>query len=136
VLQKIQEKWAPLQKVSKAMIAQELQQTLATTEVYRHESMVLIQDDTEECFSLSWGERIYHFKICDLIKFRRAIFSIDLVALCDSKHGGVELVRVPHLDSHFVLSLRDILVFRELLSGGFTMLQLNSMVSRALVSPF
>jgi hypothetical protein len=105
-------------------------------EVFRHKSLAVNQCDVSEMFTLTLGTQQLIFKLCDLISFKKKIFDIDLVLLFDAYHRDMDIIYLPHIDRHLILSLEEILNLRELLSGTFAMLQINSQVQRSLYNPF
>lgn len=107
-----------------------------STEIYRHDSFALSQCDTRELYTLRFGSEELSFKLCDLIAFKKKIFAIDLKLLFEIEHADIEILYLAHLDRHILLSIEDILNLRELLSGTFTLLHLNSLIHRALYNPF
>jgi len=58
--------------------------------------------------------------------------SLDIVELMDSAAPDVEVIHLPNCDRFLVLSLREILQFRELLNGTFDTLALNSSIQKIL----
>jgi hypothetical protein len=108
----------------------------SSNEVFRHKSLVIDQCDTSELFTMTLGEEKISFRLCDLLSFKKKIFSIDLVQLFDVSYRDVEIIYLPNLDRHLLLSLEDLLSVRELLTGTFAILQLNSQVQRFLHNPF
>jgi hypothetical protein len=105
-------------------------------EVYRHRDLVLSQCDANELFSIELNGQLVEFRLCDLVSFKKKLFSIDLTKLFNTESADIEIIYLSHLDAHIILSIDDILGLRELLSGGFTLLQLNSVIHRALYDPF
>ena len=106
------------------------------SEVYSYQNLSLSQYDQRELFAIEWNGISLEFKLCDLIAFKKKLFAIDLSMMFDTAQPDIEVIYLPGLDMHLILGLEDILNFRELLSGGFTLLTLNSMVHRALYNPF
>lgn len=103
--------------------------------VFTYGATSLIQCDVSEVFIVSLHFERLRFKLTELIAFRRKIFAVDIPELFNLESPDIELIYLPHLDRHLMLSLHDILQLRELLTGAFAMLQLNSLVHRALYNP-
>ena len=112
------------------------QRTENPAAVYSYGSAMLSQCDRTEVFLIEWHGDTLQFKLNELIAFRRKLSTIDLSTLFDTERPDIEVIYLPHLDRHLILTLGDILMLRELLTGSFAMLQLNSMVHRALYNPF
>ena len=105
-------------------------------ELFRHKSLVMDQCDATELFTMNFGSEMIQFKLCDLISFRKKIFSIELAHLFDANFADLEIIYLAHIDRHILLSLEDVLDIRELLSGTFAVMQINSQVHRRLFNPF
>jgi len=78
-----------------------------------------------------YGEEI-SFKLCDLYAFRKKILNLDLIELLEVSAPDIEPVFLPHCDRFLMLSIHDILEFRELLNGTFDILALNSSIQKVL----
>ncbi len=101
--------------------------------IYSSENGAVFQcDDTERFIIRFHGEDI-EFKPCAFFAFKRKIKSIDVATWITDDHADVEIIPMPHCDRIFVFDLKQILELRELLSGTFTMLSLNSLIHRQLV---
>jgi len=101
------------------------------TEVFSVDQAKFYQSDSDEQFCIVLNDDSFRFKLCDLIKFKNKLNSIDLSALLLSAHCDVELIYLPHIDRFLLLNIREILVLKELLSGAFAMMELNSIIQRA-----
>lgn len=101
-------------------------------ELYRTKDASVAQCDSSESFFLTFDEQVIEFKLCDLIAFRNKVKQIDVVELLDCNSPDVEIIHLPHCDRFLVLSIHEILQFRELLNGTFDILALNSAIRRIL----
>ncbi|MEQ8628844.1 hypothetical protein [Ekhidna sp.] len=101
-------------------------------EIYKTKSAKIAQCAATDSFLLQFDQEVISFKLCDLYAFRKKIMSFDIVELLESSAPDVEVVHLPHCDRFLVLSLREILEFRELLNGTFDTLALNSAVQKIL----
>ncbi|WP_425389953.1 hypothetical protein [Ekhidna sp.] len=101
-------------------------------EIYKTKSAKIAQCELTDSFLLMYDQEEIPFKLCDLYAFRKTIMSFDIVELLDSAAPDAEIVHLPHCDRFLVLSIREILEFRELLNGTFDTLALNSAVQKIL----
>ena len=101
-------------------------------ELYKTKSASIAQCDRTESFLLKFDDQVVQLKLCDLYLLRNKIKRIDLISLFDVESPEVEIIHLPHCDRFLVLSIKEILEFRELLNGTFNILALNSAVSKIL----
>jgi len=101
-------------------------------EIFRTKSASISQCELTDSFLLTYDQEEFAFKLCDLYSFRKNIMSFDIMQLMESTAPDVEVIHLPHCDRFMVLSLREILEFRELLNGTFDTLALNSAVQKIL----
>ncbi len=101
-------------------------------EIFKTKSAAISQCELTDSFLLSYDQEEIIFKLCDLFSFRKQIMAFDIVKLLDSHSPDVEIVHLPHCDRFLVLSIIEILEFRELLNGTFNTLALNSAVQKIL----
>ena len=101
-------------------------------EIFKTKSASIKQCELTDSFFLTFEREEFVFKLCDLFTFRKKIMAFDLMELLESSAPDVEVVHLPNCDRFLVLSLREILEFRELLNGTFNTLALNSAVQKIL----
>lgn len=101
-------------------------------EIYKTKSASIAQCELTDSFFLTFDQEEIQFKLCDLFTFRKKIMSVDIIELLESSAPDVEVVHLPHCDRFLLLSLREILEFRELLNGTFDTLALNSAIQKIL----
>ena len=101
-------------------------------EIFRTKSASIAQCGRSDSFVLTYEKEEIIFKLCDLYAFRKKIMSLDIMELLDTSAPDIEIVCLPHCDRFLVLSLQDILQFRELLNGTFDTLALNSAIQKIL----
>lgn len=101
-------------------------------EIFKTKSASISQCERTDSFLLMFDQEEFAFKLCDLYAFRKTIMSFDIVELLDSSSPDIELVHLPNCDRFLVLSIKEILEFRELLNGTFNTLALNSAVQKIL----
>lgn len=128
VLQEVQEKRSALQEMSESI-------NETTFLLFETADAALYQADDREEFVLTFFEEKWHFRVCELIAFKRKINAINLMELLHASSPDLEIIPMPHCDRLLVLTLREILELRELLSGGFAMIELNSLIHRQLIRP-
>ncbi|MEO1052211.1 MAG: hypothetical protein AAFX87_16380 [Bacteroidota bacterium] len=103
--------------------------------IYETDHCQLIQDDHSETFYVQLKGDAIAFKFCQLIALKRKLQAVDIIKLLASDSPDVELIHMPHCDRFFVFTVQEILELKALLEGGFTMLELNSMIHKTLVRP-
>ena len=94
------------------------------------------QCDRSEKFFLHFLEKPMELKLCELIGLKRKIENIDLTALVSSQGPDIEILYLSHQHPILVLSIYEILELREVLSGAFTMLELNSLIHKSILRKF
>ena len=101
-------------------------------EIFKTKSASIIQCELTDSFLLTFDREEISFKLCDLFTFRKKIMSLDIIELLESSAPDIEVVHLPHCDRFLLLSLREVLEFRELLNGTFDTLALNSTIQKIL----
>ena len=101
-------------------------------EIFKTKSATIKQCERTDSFLLSYDQEEFTFKLCDLYAFRKSIMAFDIFALLEPTAPDLEVVHLPNCDRFLLLSLKDILEFRELLNGTFNTLALNSSVQKIL----
>lgn len=101
-------------------------------EIFSTKSASITQCELTDSFVLMFDREEITFKLCDLFAFRKRIMELDIMELFESTAPDVEVIHLPHCDRFLLLSLREILEFRELLNGTFDTLALNSAIQKIL----
>lgn len=101
-------------------------------EIFSTKSATITQCDVSDSFVLTYENQEILFKLCDLYAFRKKIMDFDLMEMFDVQSPDVDIIHLPHCDRFLVVSLKDILEFRELLNGTFNTLALNSAIQKIL----
>ncbi len=101
-------------------------------EIFRTKSAIIAQCKSSESFILTYQNEEISFKLCDLYALRKKIVGLDLMELLEPSAPDIEIINLPHCDRFLVLSLHDVLQFRELLNGTFDILTLNSSIQKIL----
>ena len=104
------------------------------TKLFSTELGATFQSDQDRCFYVHFHGREIAMSACALIAFKKKIDAIDLVDLLtrDSVYTDTAVVSTCNREAIFVLSLREIIDLKELLSGTLVMLELNSILHRQL----
>lgn len=103
-------------------------------EIYGTAHGVVYQCDMKRCFVVDFGGYMTEFKLPCFFALKKLIDSIDLerMALNPSKSSDIEIVSPCGSDRCYVLTLPELIEFKELLSGTRVMLQLNSILHERL----
>lgn len=103
-------------------------------EIYRTAHGCVYQCDSKRCFAVEFGGEITEFKLPCFFALKKLVDSIDIesMALNPSKSSDVEIISPCGVDRCYVLTLHELLEFKELLSGARVMLQLNSILHERL----
>jgi hypothetical protein len=101
-------------------------------EIYSTSKASIALCDRSEFFVLTFQEHTIDFKLCELYSLKKKIMAIDLMEKFEIDTPDLEVIHLPHCNRFLLLSLKDILEFRELLNGTFDILALNSAVQQTL----
>lgn len=101
-------------------------------EIFSTRSATITQCDVSDSFVLTYDNQEILFKLCDLYAFRKKIMDFDLMEMFDVQSPDVDIIHLPHCDRFLIVSLKEILEFRELLNGTFNTLALNSAIQKIL----
>ncbi len=101
--------------------------------VYNTANTSLSQCDHSEKFDVRLFEQEISLSICALIAFKKKLQDINLADMFESGHADIEIIALPNCDRIFAFTILEILELRELLSGAFTMLELNSVIHKELI---
>ncbi|WP_258105592.1 hypothetical protein [Marinoscillum sp. MHG1-6] len=112
------------------MISSEAQHTHHL--VYQTKNTTLLQCDDSGKYVIRLFDQEIVLSPCALIAFKKRIKDIDMIQLFDVNHSGIEIISLTYCDRIFVFSIQEILELRDLLEGTFTMLELNSMIHKAI----
>lgn len=99
-------------------------------EIYRTEHGAVYQCNRQNAFMVEFAGGISAFKVHDFLALKQQIEDIDVQEMAQntSRVLDVAIVMPPRSERCFVLTLSDVLRFRELLRGAKAMLRLNSLV--------
>ncbi len=109
-----------------------MQSAMTQEEIFSTKSAAILQCESTDSFLLRFDQDEISFKLCDLYTFRKRVMELDILELLDSSSPDMEIIHLPHCDRFLVLSILDVLEFRELLNGTFDTLALNSAIQKIL----
>lgn len=99
------------------------------TEVFGTAQGAIYQCDTENCWYIDFAGKLARFDYRNLLKLKKAINSIDIEKrLMDAQSPDMEIIFICACDDTYVLTLTQIIEFKELLQGTFVMLDLNNII--------
>ena len=103
-------------------------------EIYSTSHGCVYQCDKKRCFAIDFGGYLTEFKLPCFFALKKLVDSIDLddMAMDPSKSSDIEIISPCGSDRCYVLTLPELIEFKELLSGARVMLQLNSILHERL----
>lgn len=101
--------------------------------IFNTSNASLYQCNASESYILAFQGSEVKFRACELIAFKRKIQKLDLTNLLSSDTPDIEILHMPSCDRLFVLTVYDVLELRELFAGAFAMLELNSLIHKAII---
>jgi hypothetical protein len=112
---------------------QPIEQDFSDNHVFKTNNTSLSLCDASDKFTLMLFNEDISLSLCALIAFKKKVKDIDLISMFDSNHSGIEIISMIYCDRMFVLTIQDILELRDLFDGTFAMLELNSVIHKAIV---
>lgn len=96
-------------------------------EVFQTRNGSVSQSDSQKCWYVNFAGHNNRFDYRSIMKLRKAIYGIDIEALLlnSDKAPDLEIVFICACDHCYVLTLLEIIAFKELIEGTFVMLELN-----------
>ena len=103
-------------------------------EIFRTPNGCVYQCDKKRCFGVDFGGYMTEYKIPCFFALKKLIDRIDLdeMALNPDKASDIEIISPCGSERCYVLTLPELLEFKELLTGARVMLQLNSILHERL----
>lgn len=103
-------------------------------EIFRTEQGVVFQCNRRNCFWVEFAGGISPFTLHDFKILKKQIEAINVTEMAQNTDRTADVViLMPHRSERcFVLTLTDVLHFRELLQGAKVMIELNSLVYESL----
>lgn len=99
-------------------------------EVFSTHNGAVFQCDKQNCWYVDFAGKIARFEYRNMMKLRKAIYDIDIEGLLLNSEltPDLEIVFICACDHCYVLTLLEIIDFKQLLEGTFVMLELNRIV--------
>lgn len=99
-------------------------------EVFSTDRGAIYQSDSEKCWYIDFAGKLARFDYRNLLKLKKAVYNVDIEAalLSSDRTPDLEILFICACDHCYVLSLLDIINFKELLQGTFAMLELNHII--------
>ena len=109
-------------------------QVLNFKEIFRTENGCVYQCDKKRCFGVDFAGYMTEYKIPCFFALKKLVDSVDLeaMALNPCKSSDIEIISPCGSERCYVLTLPELLEFRELLAGARAMMQLNSILHERL----
>ena len=103
-------------------------------EIFRTEHGCVYQCDKKRSFSVDFAGYLTEYKIPCFFALKKLVDSVDLeaMALNPDNASDIEIISPCGSERCYVLTLTELLEFRELLAGARVMLQLNSILHERL----
>ncbi|HEY9488746.1 MAG TPA: hypothetical protein VIQ51_10450 [Chryseosolibacter sp.] len=103
-------------------------------EIYRTQNGCVYQCDKKRCFGIDFGGYMTEYKLPCFFALKKLVENIDLdeMALDSSHASDIEIISPCGSERCYVLTLSELIEFKELLSGARVMLQLNSILHERL----
>lgn len=101
-----------------------------TVLVYQTAHGRVYQSDKENCFFIEYKGQEYRLSVCALInlKLKLDAVCISSLLLSDQKGSDLEIIPICNSNRLLVLSLEELIEFKDLIPGVLVMLELNSIV--------
>lgn len=103
-------------------------------EIFRTPNGCVYQSDVKGCFTVDFGGYMTEYKFPCFFALKRLVqrTDVDGMALNPSKASDIEIISPCGTERCYVLTLSQVLEFKELLAGASVMLQLNSILHERL----
>ena len=100
--------------------------------IYSNNDFAIAYDEKINAFHLKYATESLELRFCELMALKRKIYAIDIIGMFDASNPDLEIITLSGCNRILVLSLEHILQLRDLLSGTFTMLELNHVLHESL----
>jgi len=103
-------------------------------EIYRTKNGCVYQCDGKRCFCVDFAGYVTEFKLPCFFALKKLVDKINLdeMALNPAKASDIEIISPCGSERCYVLTLPELIEFKELLAGARVMLQLNSILHERL----
>ena len=104
--------------------------THTTEEIFKTAHGAVYQCNRQNCFLIAFAGGISAFKVHDFLQLKNSVEAIDITEMAQnsSRFADVAILMPTRSERCFVLTLTDVLNFRELLQGARAMLKIKSML--------
>lgn len=105
-------------------------------EVFKNSRGCVYQSNRDRCFIVEFARQKHSLSVSNFYKLKKLINSVNLTKMANnmSKAYDIEIIYLPDSEIIYVLTLSEIVVFKELLVGANIMLELNSIIYERLYS--
>lgn len=101
--------------------------------VFSNNHGAIYQSDKLNCFFVDFGGKFARFNCKSLQKLKKIIEDVDVEALLlNTRKADFELITFNGCDHIYLLSPLEIIAFKDLLQGTFTMFKLNHLINDCL----
>lgn len=100
--------------------------------IYLNDRFSLHYEECKNLFHLINDKQELSLRFCELLALKRKIQAINLAQMFDAASPDVEIIDMPGCDRMLAFSLEDVILLRDLLSGAFTMFELNHLLHESL----
>jgi len=103
-------------------------------EIFSTPNGTVFQCDKKRCLGVDFGGHLTEFKLPCFLALKNLVDKIDLdeMVLNPSKSSDIEIISPCGSERCYVLTLPQLIEFKELLAGARVMLQLNSILHERL----
>lgn len=100
------------------------------SEVFSTSNGSIYQSDRESCWYVNFNGKVARFDYRSMLILKKAIYKLDVAQLLmnSTKSADLEIVFICASDHFYILSILEIIEFKELLEGTFVMLNLNQLL--------
>ncbi len=104
------------------------------SEVFRTNQGCVYQADQERSIYVDFAGKVARYDIRCLLRLHKAVFAIDLEKMATdvTRTSDVEIISLCACAHSYVLTLSQIIAFRDLLEGTFVMFELNSIIQECI----
>lgn len=103
-------------------------------EVFRTQFGCIYQSDAENCLYIDFDGKAVKFKVACFFRLKAIVERINLANMASNpdRSSDVEIISPCACEHCYVLTLPQIVAFKELLTGAKVMLELNSIIKERL----
>ena len=106
------------------------------TILYKSNNIRVEQCDSKGLIYLFWRNEEIELSVCAFLALRSKLKSVDIIAMLDVEHPGVELINLACIDRIWLLDIFDVLHLQEANNHALAMLEINSYIHTALERNF